>query len=375
MHGTLFKAPPCKRVFHAYGTGLDTEVGYFFKHKNGVELMPSGPKSSCGVELDSTASMSDQNFKVKSGVIYETKTTRQTVDGSEIRASGDGTVPYYSLRYSKQWDGPTCRSEICEIDDSEHREILADSRFHNVLLEYLSETLVCYVLEAKDLSLANGGQRHAPNPYVVGTLQYQNGASSEPQKSKTFHRQPQPQFKKVMTFGAGKCHLGGIGKGASGSGGGSSGSIGRPGLSAGAAAPATGTASADAHGADAAATGGSDDGSLPAIGVQFEVFSSRNKPLQDELLGVVFISVAEVLASPTRAVQAWYTLAEPSGRGSSSNSSGGGGGGGGRSGSGNMRLRIHAELEDPGQSYRGREEQAAIAAALEQDPQSLDVLP
>eukprot|EP01043_Picozoa_sp_COSAG02_P086889 COSAG02_NODE_24267_length_693_cov_1.267677_2_plen_166_part_01 len=156
----------------AYGINLDTEVGYFFKNKNGVELMPSGPKSSCGVELDSTASMSNLNFKVKSGVIFETGTTQHTIDETEIRASGDGTVPYKSLRYSEQWDSPTCRSEIVEIDKSEHREILADSRFHTVLLEYLSETLVCYVLEGTGLTLPSG---RPPSSYVVGTLRYADG--------------------------------------------------------------------------------------------------------------------------------------------------------------------------------------------------------
>lgn len=334
QHGTIFKAPPCKRIFHTYGINLDTEVGYFFKHMNGVELMPSGPKSSCGVELDRTASMSDLNFKVKSGVIFETKTTRRNIEDVEIPASGDGTVPYMSLRYSKEWDSPICRSEIVEIDNSEHREILADSRFHNVLLEYLSETLVCYVLEGRGFTLSKG---RPANPYVVGTLQYAGGLSSVPQKTESFHRQPRPLFKTVMCFGAGTEHLGGPAAACSLEGPDQDG-------------PAQGTVPG--------ATESDTRGSHPAIGVQFQVFSARQRPLHDEMLGVVYVALEEVLASPTRAIQAWYTVLESN-----------------EQGSGRMKLRLHVELEESGQSYRGKGKEEAIAAALEQNTQHLEPLP
>lgn len=345
MHGTLFKAPPCRRVFHTYGINLDTEVGYFFKHKNGVELMPSGPKSSCGVELDRHASMSDLNFKVKSGVIFETGTTRQIVNDTHIRASGDGTVPYTSLRYSEQWDSPTCRSEIVEIERSEHREILADSRFHAVLLEYLSETLVCYVLEGRDLTLPKG---RAPSSYVVGTLCYAGGLSSEHQKTEIFQRQSQPLYKKVMVFGAGRAHLGGrVGSWSKGSG-----------MNEGYERSDRQGLAAQTPGGAANDSVGGNSSSHPAVGVQFQVYSSRSKPLADEHLGTVYVALEDILTSPTRAVQAWYTLVEPSDRG-------------GRA----MKLRLHLELEEPGQSYRGRGEQQAIAAVLAQDPLALKALP
>ena len=310
MHGTIFKAPPCKRLFHAYGMNLDTEVGYFFKHKNGVELMPSGPKSSCGVELDSTATLPNQNFKVKSGVIYETKFTRHNMDDkAEILASGDGTVPYASLRYSKEWAGPTFKSEIFEIDQSEHREILADNRFHKVLLEYLSETLVCYVLEGRGLSLP--GKAHS-NPFVVASLQYPN-SMSEPQKTQVFQRQPAPQFKEAFCFGVGKEHLGGL------------------------------------------AAAGALSASCAAIGIQLQVFSSRTRPVHSECFGSVFVSLQDVLSSPTKAVQGWYTLVDSES--------------GKTSASGGI-LRLHIELEDPGQSFRGNQEEA-IAAAFDQNVDEL----
>ena len=61
-----------------------------------------------------------------------------------MRTSGDGTVPYQSLRYSKTWDSPSFSSQCVELSgkEHEHREILASKKFHNVLTEYLTETVV-----------------------------------------------------------------------------------------------------------------------------------------------------------------------------------------------------------------------------------------
>ena len=65
----------------------------------------------------------------------ETKKTPQEVAGGR-KVSGDGTVPYWSLQHCKTWKGPKRDVTVVELDKAEHREILADARFHKALLDY-----------------------------------------------------------------------------------------------------------------------------------------------------------------------------------------------------------------------------------------------
>ena len=68
---------------------------------------------------------------VKGGLsAFETKRAKQKV------VSGDGAVPHWSLQHAKSWQGPSCEVSVVELEGADHREILADARFHKAVLDY-----------------------------------------------------------------------------------------------------------------------------------------------------------------------------------------------------------------------------------------------
>jgi hypothetical protein len=169
--GAVFKPPPIKRMFHCYGTGIDTVWSFVYKSKDGMELKSRG-LNSLGLEFDTDATLGDQNYKLKGGCIFETENTLQHLPDNldtSVRTSGDGTVPYQSLRFPQTWNSPTFLSQTVEMpkgNDFEHRQILANSKFHDCLVEYLTETVVVYVLEAKDICPMDGsGETASSDPY------------------------------------------------------------------------------------------------------------------------------------------------------------------------------------------------------------------
>lgn len=95
--------------------------------------------------LDKDASLDEIGSKthaVEKGLIRETKKTPQTIIGTDAiqKKSGDGTVPYWSLQQCRMWQGKgvaECDVKVHEIESAEHRAILNDSRFHDILLEIL----------------------------------------------------------------------------------------------------------------------------------------------------------------------------------------------------------------------------------------------
>jgi hypothetical protein len=205
LGGTMFKAPPLKRLMHVYGTGLDTLWSFIYRSKNGVEIKKEGP-CSLGVELDPTADhLGDMNYKMKDGLLYETKHALQHLPDAPdqvLRNSGDGTVPYQSLRYSQTWDSPTFLSQTIELEGSkhEHREILASREFHNCLTEYLTDTVAVYIIEAKDLKPmdVNGLSDPYCAMYAVGpTIK----RSQEKRVTKTLHKTLNPAFNERHVFG------------------------------------------------------------------------------------------------------------------------------------------------------------------------------
>ena len=133
-------APPVQRVQAIYGTNLPTEVGGVYRHKHG--MIDKGHLSNY-YELDTSATLAQDatanGYRIQKGILEETKKTRQAIVGSgETKtASGDGTVPYYSLQHVRNWAKEGCEVQVTELDGAEHREILADKRFHDALLSYV----------------------------------------------------------------------------------------------------------------------------------------------------------------------------------------------------------------------------------------------
>jgi hypothetical protein len=131
-------APPVKRVRAIYGVNLPTEVGAVYRRTN---LVPAEGCVQGLHELDASVRLSaNPGYNVKGGIIYEDKSTPQTLHGSNecIYRSGDGTVPYWSLQHCRSWQGP-CDVTVDEIEGAEHREILGDKRFHSILIDYVTE--------------------------------------------------------------------------------------------------------------------------------------------------------------------------------------------------------------------------------------------
>lgn len=202
--GSSMAPPPLKRVFHVYGTNLDTQVGYVFKGDHGTH------------ELDSRANYGKvDGMKYQSGIIWETDDTSQKAlradtftDDTDAspeathlrRVSGDGTVPYISLQHTLSWNSSRCLSQVVELDRAEHREILADDRFHHVLGDYLCDTLVVYVMAARNLA-PKDLLTQSSDPYCIVTLH----TSPHDLKCRTkMHKNTlNPDFNEVFAFGCG----------------------------------------------------------------------------------------------------------------------------------------------------------------------------
>eukprot|EP00403_Amphidinium_massartii_P038608 CAMPEP_0178443820 /NCGR_PEP_ID=MMETSP0689_2-20121128/39122_1 /TAXON_ID=160604 /ORGANISM="Amphidinium massartii, Strain CS-259" /LENGTH=924 /DNA_ID=CAMNT_0020067899 /DNA_START=80 /DNA_END=2855 /DNA_ORIENTATION=+ len=156
----LIGPPPVRRVLHCHGYGLKTEVAYFFKKKdqkrgvNAQKLMKeqSGHlrlSASTVLELDPLA-YSDE-LSVVDGIGYEVEEKEvarcddeiEPLDGRSVGFgvhhcghSGDGTVPYHSLSFSRTWTGQNGIQEnrVVEMEGAEHRALLRDPRLHMLLL-------------------------------------------------------------------------------------------------------------------------------------------------------------------------------------------------------------------------------------------------
>eukprot|EP01094_Clydonella_sp_ATCC50884_P018051 TRINITY_DN3267_c0_g1_i1.p1 TRINITY_DN3267_c0_g1~~TRINITY_DN3267_c0_g1_i1.p1 ORF type:complete len:1413 (+),score=388.34 TRINITY_DN3267_c0_g1_i1:156-4394(+) len=120
----MLKPPPIDKIFAIYGINLKTETFYFLR-----ESQSSNPVTK--LELDPDARL--PNFKCEGGIAYESKDTRQNCLKGKQR-SGDGTVPYASLAYCRRW-AKDVNVRIAEIEGAEHRAILRNKTFTNLVIE------------------------------------------------------------------------------------------------------------------------------------------------------------------------------------------------------------------------------------------------
>ena len=162
--------------------------------------------TAAGVTLDERATNLDSNVKCSGGIIYETGETLQypphTPDKAQ-RISGDGTCPYASLNWSRTWNSETFLSQTCEIPGLEHRAMLGAKQFYSIMMEYLAETIVVYVLEARYVNVKSfGGVGGTMKPYCTVNLRYISGKRTKAHKTRAQARSSNPQFMEVFTFGA-----------------------------------------------------------------------------------------------------------------------------------------------------------------------------
>ena len=126
--------PPVKRIHAIYGINLPTEISSVYRRK---DTYFTGSNLKNLYKLDSKAMLWDKKagYVVKDGILMETSKTPQAVaNGRQV--SGDGTVPFWSLQHCQTWKAPDREVTVVELDKAEHREILADGRFHAALLDY-----------------------------------------------------------------------------------------------------------------------------------------------------------------------------------------------------------------------------------------------
>eukprot|EP01117_Protostelium_nocturnum_P011179 TRINITY_DN4058_c0_g1_i2.p1 TRINITY_DN4058_c0_g1~~TRINITY_DN4058_c0_g1_i2.p1 ORF type:complete len:642 (-),score=192.45 TRINITY_DN4058_c0_g1_i2:22-1947(-) len=124
----VLEAPPVKRLVCIQGYNVKTECTYMFKPA--VE--------GDGYVLDNTVNMELGGLSIRGGVGFETPRTQQ--NHFNVKASGDGTVPYMSLNYAKIWKETNKDADIIihELPEAEHRAILQDRRFFSLLYKYIA---------------------------------------------------------------------------------------------------------------------------------------------------------------------------------------------------------------------------------------------
>jgi hypothetical protein len=125
--------PPVNRVHAIYGINIPTEVGAIYTRQDTClteNRLASLHKPDRTARIDSRT-----GYSIVGGVLFETPKTKQSVD-KQREVSGDGTVPYWSLQHCKTWSDTDRVVTIVELDQAEHRDILADSRFHSEVLRY-----------------------------------------------------------------------------------------------------------------------------------------------------------------------------------------------------------------------------------------------
>lgn len=129
--------PPAKRIHAIYGINLPTEIGGAYKRK---DTCFSDTRLESLYEPDTKARIdkASTGYLMKGGILFETPESKQRVVGNKIRqVSGDGTVPFWSLEHSKSWNGIGGRVvTVQELEKADHREILADPRFHEAVIKY-----------------------------------------------------------------------------------------------------------------------------------------------------------------------------------------------------------------------------------------------
>lgn len=118
------RRPPIRRIDVLHAVGQDTEIGAYYR------------RSDEGLTTDPDASSRDPRVVVRHGVRYETsERTTQAIDGT--RNSGDGFLPYGSLRYFTRWDGSGIASQ--EYAGRTHYDVLSDTAFLDHVISLIED--------------------------------------------------------------------------------------------------------------------------------------------------------------------------------------------------------------------------------------------
>jgi hypothetical protein len=121
--------PPVDRLYHIFGTNLDTECAYYYR------------PTEQALEIDSRVITCPwPAYVCREGIVYETRNSPQPwapLRDREVHcASGDGTVPYASLAHCRTWAGEL-DLKVDELEGAEHRSILSNRMFFEKVVQYL----------------------------------------------------------------------------------------------------------------------------------------------------------------------------------------------------------------------------------------------
>uniref|UniRef100_A0A7S4MD71 Lecithin:cholesterol acyltransferase n=1 Tax=Vannella robusta TaxID=1487602 RepID=A0A7S4MD71_9EUKA len=120
-----------------YGRDRDTEISYYLSKK--IEDHSICYHLGADEHSLSESENNPSGVAIKEGIGFETSTTPQPCLEGEP-ASGDGTVPYYSLSYCKNWKHSTdVNVEIIEVPGQEHTDMLKDDQVIFHVLKYLCD--------------------------------------------------------------------------------------------------------------------------------------------------------------------------------------------------------------------------------------------
>ena len=122
-------APPVSKVIAIFGINRPTEIGAVYRRR--CLLLKDDHKVEKMHTLDPSARLvsTKGGLTLKGGILMETE--------KGAGKSGDGTVPFASMNHCRTWEKEGCEVKVVELEGADHREILADSKFHETVLEHV----------------------------------------------------------------------------------------------------------------------------------------------------------------------------------------------------------------------------------------------
>lgn len=143
-----------KQVYAIYGINVDTEISAIYK-RAARRVVKDKLQSKYVLDKQSkalAAHVLDKNgYVFKKGLLFETSNSPQKdpLSGQPVKKSGDGTVPLKSLQAVYQWR-TACNVKVKELDGVRHRDIVAHSDLHELILDHC---IYGQVVEQKNIDL------------------------------------------------------------------------------------------------------------------------------------------------------------------------------------------------------------------------------
>jgi len=120
--------PPVKRVLAVHGVNLPTEEMYALRI-NTVRFKATELQTRLVLDDEAELSKKSDALRMEAGVV-------KAIGGAGTM-SGDGTVPLASLEHCREWVSSGLELKLVHLEQVEHRVMLTDPLFHQVIKESL----------------------------------------------------------------------------------------------------------------------------------------------------------------------------------------------------------------------------------------------